>query len=90
MELAIRPLRSELWREDATQETKARAVLAAEALALLGIRQFGAGKRSALIFVLYGCFLIEVLGNHIKGYAFLDRARGMRLTMRMRFMLFAR
>lgn len=88
VELAIRPLRQALWDPAATPESKAHATLAAEALALLGMRQFGGGKRSALIYILYGCFLIDFSGNHVRGYSYLDKARNMRLSMRERFMIF--
>lgn len=38
----------------------------------------------------YGCFLLEVKGDHIRGYSHLDRARTLKLTLRERFMLFSR
>lgn len=69
VELAIRPLRQVLLDKDATPESRARAALAAEALALIGMRQFAGGKKSALIFILYGCFLIEITGAHVRGCA---------------------
>lgn len=67
VELALRPLRQALWDKNATPESKDRATLAAEALALIGMRQFAGGKKAALMYIMYGCFLIELTGNHVRG-----------------------
>lgn len=56
--------------------------LAAEALMLSSLRQHGA--TSALMNILYGCFLLEVMENTTRGYVFLDKARRLRLSMRVR------
>lgn len=111
----------------ATTLGRQQAVMAAEALLLCGMRQFG--NKSALMNIMcapsprrpgslcfpeppfcaalvavlcsntlplcvcpsrYACFLLEVQHNTVRGHLFLDRARSMKLSMRERFMLFAK
>ena len=38
----------------------------------------------------YGCFLLEVMHDHARGYALLDQARSLNPSMRERFMIFVR
>lgn len=79
---------SRIVREVMNQPTRDQAyVMAADAILQAGMRQF---PESAFLRIIYGNFLIEMLGDRQKGTDFLEQGRKLGPNIRERFMLFVR
>ena len=54
------------------KESDPSLVMAAEVALLMGLHQF---ESSPLMNIFYGCFLMDLVSDHSRGYTYLDKAR---------------